>query len=51
MTVTVSPTWSLWAALVAIVTVVPFSSAPPRDDELGGGLMVMLSGVIVATCE
>ena len=34
--------------MVAIVTVVPFSSAPPREVELGGGLMVTLSGVIVA---
>ena len=39
-TVTVSPTWSVCAELVAIVTVVPFSCAPPRDVALGAALIV-----------
>jgi hypothetical protein len=37
------------AELVAIVTVVPVSWAPPRDVALGGALIVTLSGVIEAS--
>ncbi len=45
---TVSPTCIVCAELVAIVTVLPFSSAPPRDVALGAALIERLSGVIVA---
>ena len=38
-------------ALVAIVTVLPFSSAPPREVALGAALMLTLSGWIAAVRE
>jgi hypothetical protein len=50
-TVTVSPTCRVCDALVAIVTVLPFSSAPPREVALGAALIVRLSGWIVAARE
>ena len=46
-----SPTLSPCGALVAIVTVVPTSIAPPREVALGGGLMVAFTGAIALTLE
>jgi hypothetical protein len=37
----------VWTAEVAIVTVLPTSSAPPRDVALGAALMFRVSGWIV----
>ncbi len=48
---TTSPGCSEWVAAVAIVTVLPFSSAPPRDVALGTALIVDVSGATVFAAE